>query len=116
MRVGRHEVSISNPVKPFFPKRGLTKDDLVRYYLEVAPCALHHIRRRPFHMKRYPNGVDGEFFHQKRVPAKHPDFVDEVFVTFPSVHSTVKAAGSTSGTSRQWSGAETRASGVGRTE
>src|SRR5438067_5667375 len=42
-------------------------------------------------MKRFPNGVDGEFFHQKRVPAKHPPFVDEVFVRFPSGHSTVFA-------------------------
>src|SRR5947207_1182475 len=91
MRVRRHEVKISNPEKPFFPERGLTKDDLVQYYVDVAPCALNHIRRRPFHMKRYPNGVEGEFFHQKRVPAKHPDFVDEVFVRFPSGHSTVFA-------------------------
>jgi DNA ligase D-like protein (predicted polymerase) len=42
-------------------------------------------------MKRYTGGVDGEFFHQKRVPANHPDFVDEVFVQFPSGHSTVFA-------------------------
>jgi bifunctional non-homologous end joining protein LigD len=90
MRIGRHEVQITNPDKLFFPQEGLTKDDLVRYYLDVAPCALHHIRRRPFHMKRYPNGVEGDFFHQKRVPA-HPDFVGEQFVQFPSGHSTVFA-------------------------
>jgi bifunctional non-homologous end joining protein LigD len=90
MRVGRHEVNISNPEKLFFPARGLTKGDLVQYYLDVAPCALHHIRRRPFHMKRYPNGVEGDFFHQKRVPA-HPDYVGEQFVRFPSGHSTVFA-------------------------
>ena len=42
-------------------------------------------------MKRFPNGVDGDFFHQKRVPAKHPDYVDEVPVSFPSGHSTVFA-------------------------
>src|SRR6266480_3096136 len=90
MRVGSHEVNISNPEKLFFPERGLTKGDLVKYYLDVAPCALHHIRRRPFHMKRYPNGVEGDFFHQKRVPA-HPDYVGEQFVRFPSGHSTVFA-------------------------
>src|SRR6476619_6955452 len=90
MRIGRHEVAITNPDKVFFPEPGLTKGDLVDYYLAVAPCALHHIRRRPFHMKRYPNGVDGEFFHQKRVPA-HPDYVGEQFVRFPSGHSTVFA-------------------------
>ena len=90
MRVGRQDVSISNPDKPFFPERGLTKADVVAYYVDLAPCALNHIRRRPFHMKRYPNGVDGDFFHQKRVPS-HPDYVGEQFVRFPSGHSTVFA-------------------------
>src|SRR5213080_3871194 len=90
MRVGSHEVNISNPEKLFFPERGLTKGDLIAYYLDVAPCALHHIRRRPFHMKRYPNGVEADFFHQKRVPP-HPDYVGEQFVQFPSGHSTVFA-------------------------
>src|SRR5881394_2950002 len=90
MRVRRHEVKISNPEKPFFSERGLTKADLVQYYVDVAPCALNHVRRRPFHMKRYPNGVAGDFFHQKRVPA-HPDYVGEQFVRFPSGHSTVFA-------------------------
>src|SRR6266566_3325923 len=90
MRIGRREVQITNPDKVFFPEPGLTKGDLVAYYLDVADCALNHIRRRPFHMKRYPNGVDGDFFHQKRVPP-HPDFVREQFVQFPSGHSTVFA-------------------------
>jgi DNA ligase D len=84
-------IEVSNASKLFFPERGLTKGDLVAYYVGVAEQALPHLRRRPFHMKRYPNGVDGEFFHQKRVPSKHPDFVDEVFVQFPSGHSTVFA-------------------------
>jgi bifunctional non-homologous end joining protein LigD len=81
---------VSNPDKLFFPEVGLTKGDLVRYYLDVAASALPHLRERPFHMVRYPNGVDGDFFHQKRVPA-HPDFVGEQFVQFPSGHSTVFA-------------------------
>src|SRR5213078_1577773 len=65
--------------------------DLVSYYVGVAEHALPHLRRRPFHMVRYRNGVDGEFFHQKRVPKNHPDYVDEIFVQFPSGHSTVFA-------------------------
>jgi bifunctional non-homologous end joining protein LigD len=84
-------VPVSNRDKVFFPARGLTKGDLVAYYLGVAEHALPHLRRRPFHMKRFPNGVGEDFFHQKRVPANHPDFVDEVFVQFPSGHSTVFA-------------------------
>jgi DNA ligase D len=90
VRVGRHEVNVSNSDKLFFPEIGLTKGDLVQYYVDVADCALNHIRRRPFHMKRYPHGVEGEFFHQKRVPP-HPDYVGEQFVRFPSGHSTVFA-------------------------
>jgi bifunctional non-homologous end joining protein LigD len=90
VRVGRHDVPISNPDKVFFPARALTKGDLVRYYLDVAGCAIPHLRRRPFHMVRFPNGVGGEFFHQKRVP-KHPEYVGEQFVSFPSGHTTVFA-------------------------
>ena len=91
LRIGPHDVVLTNEDKPFFPARRLTKGDLVRYYLDVADCALPHLRRRPFHMKRFTGGVEGEFFHQKRVPANHPPFVDEVPVSFPSGHSTVFA-------------------------
>ena len=91
VRVGNVDVQVTSPEKPFFPERGLTKLDLVSYYVDVAPLALPHVRRRPFHMKRYTDGVTGEFFHQKRVPKNHPDYVDEVFVQFPSGHSTVFA-------------------------
>ena len=91
LRVGRREVNVSNPDKVFFPKRGLKKIDLVEYYVDLAPCALPHLRRRLFHMKRFPNGVDHDFFHQKRVPENHPPYVDEQYVEFPSGHSTVFA-------------------------
>ena len=77
MRIGRHDVPVSNPEKVFFPARGLAKLDLVTYYLGVADHVLPHLRRRPFHMKRFPNGVEADFFHQKRVPSNHPNFVDE---------------------------------------
>jgi bifunctional non-homologous end joining protein LigD len=91
VHIGRHDVAISNPDKLFFPGPGLTKGDVVSYYVDLAGCALPHLRRRPFHMKRFPNGIDADFFHQKRVPAKHPEYVDEVPVSFPSGHSTVFA-------------------------
>jgi bifunctional non-homologous end joining protein LigD len=84
-------VAITNADKIYFPSRGLTKGDLARYYRDVADHALPHLRRRLFHMVRYPNGVDGDFFHQKRVPAQHPAYVDDFFVQFPSGHSTVFA-------------------------
>jgi bifunctional non-homologous end joining protein LigD len=83
MRIGRREVALTNLDKVFFPEAGLTKGDLVRYYLDLAACALHHVRRRPFHMKRFPNGLAGDFFHQKRVPNPHPDWLETVHVVFP---------------------------------
>jgi bifunctional non-homologous end joining protein LigD len=91
VRIGRYEVPITNPDKVFFPVPGVTKGGLVQYYVDLAPQILPQISRRPFHMKRFPHGVDGEFFHQKRVPANHPPYVDEVPVSFPSGHSTVFA-------------------------
>ena len=83
MRVGRREVSFSNPGKIFFPERGLTKGDLVEYYLDVAGCVLNHVSNRPMQMLRYPDGVEGFRFYQKRVPVPHPDWLDTVHIRFP---------------------------------
>jgi DNA ligase D len=84
VRVGRREVKVTNLDKVFFPEPGLTKGDLIRYYLDVAPSVLHHVRNRPMQMKRYPNGVEGEFFYQKRVPVPHPDWLETTHIGFPS--------------------------------
>ena len=84
MRVGRREVRVTNLGKVFFPEPGLTKGDLIAYYVDVAACVLHHVGRRPMQMKRYPDGVDGFFFYQKRVPEPHPDWLDTVHIRFPS--------------------------------
>ncbi|MGH3022370.1 MAG: non-homologous end-joining DNA ligase [Gaiellaceae bacterium] len=83
MRIGRREVALTNLDKVFFPAPGLTKGDLVRYYLDVAPFALGHVQRRPMQMKRYPNGVEADFFYQKRVPTPHPDWLETVRIVFP---------------------------------
>jgi bifunctional non-homologous end joining protein LigD len=80
------DVRISNPDKVFFPQRGLTKGDLVAYYLDLAPQILHHVQRRPMQMLRYPDGVEGFSFYQKRIPPNHPDFVETVHVVFPSAN------------------------------
>jgi DNA ligase D len=88
MRVGSREVRFSNSDKVFFPEPGLTKGDLVRYYLDVAPCLLHHVRNRPMQMLRYPDGVDGFRFYQKRVPVPHPDWLETVHIQFPSGRTT----------------------------
>ena len=84
MLVDGREVALTNQEKVLFPQSGLTKGDLVRYYVDVAPAVLHHVRKRPMQMKRYPNGVDADFFYQKRVPNPHPDWLETVHVNYPS--------------------------------
>jgi DNA ligase D-like protein (predicted polymerase) len=79
-----HEVRVTNPHKVYFPAAGVTKLDLVGYYLAVADAALRAIGRRPLVLKRYVNGIEGEGFYQKRAPAKRPDWVRTVELTFPS--------------------------------
>ncbi len=65
-------VSVSNPDKMFFPEAGVTKLDLVRYYLSVADGAVRGVSDRPMALKRFPNGAGGDFFFQKRAPANLP--------------------------------------------
>ena len=84
MLIGGREVALTNQDKVFFPASGATKGDLVRYYVDLAGVVLPHTRRRPMQMKRYPNGVAGDFFYQKRVPVPHPDWLDTFRVKFPS--------------------------------
>lgn len=82
--VDGHEVAISNPDKLLFPEAGLTKLDLVHYYLAVAEGALRGAGGRPCVLVRYPDGVGGEFFFQKRAPANRPDWVEVSTIHFPS--------------------------------
>ena len=78
------EVTISNPSKVFFADAGITKLDLVRYYVAVAEGALRGVRDRPMALKRFVNGAEGEFFFQKRAPASVPPYVRTVELAFPS--------------------------------
>jgi len=77
------EVAITNPNKVLFPEHGHTKLDLAQYYLAVAEGALRGAGGRPNVLVRYPNGVGGEFFYQKRAPAR-PSYMDIVTLRFPS--------------------------------
>lgn len=82
--VAGREVVVTNPDKPFFRERGVTKIDLVRYYLAVADGALRGIAARPMALKRFVNGAEGEFFFQKRAPENRPDWIETVELRFPS--------------------------------
>lgn len=76
LEIAGHEVRISSPTKMVFPEPGITKLDVVRYYLAVAEGALRGAGGRPMVLKRFPKGIDAEPFFQKRVPENHPGFVD----------------------------------------
>ena len=78
------EVAITNPDKVLFPKPQYSKRDLVRYYLAVAEGALRGAGDRPNVLVRYPNGIKGEFFYQKRAPESRPPWIEVVTLTFPS--------------------------------
>jgi DNA ligase D-like protein (predicted polymerase) len=79
-----HDVTISNPGKVFFADAGITKMDLVTYYLAVADGAVLGVRDRPMALKRFVDGAAGEAFFQKRAPKSVPDFVRTVELSFPS--------------------------------
>src|SRR2546423_13361342 len=81
------EIAISNPDKVFFPQPGYTKLDLVRYYVAVADGALRGAGGRPMALKRYVNGIEGEFFYQKRAPEARPLWMEVVELKFPSGRS-----------------------------
>jgi len=89
--VAGHEVSISSPDKVVFPGPGLTKLDLVHYYLAVADGALRGAAGRPMVLKRFPKGIDAEPFFQKRVPENHPDFIDTATLHYASGTSAEEA-------------------------
>lgn len=84
IEVAGREVSISSPSKVYFPAAGITKLDLVRYYLAVGEGALRGISNRPIVLKRYVNGIEGEHFFQKRAPQGKPAWVPTVRISFPS--------------------------------
>jgi DNA ligase D-like protein (predicted polymerase) len=85
LSIDGREVRISNPEKPYFTRQvKLSKFDIVKYYLSVAPGALQGIKDRPIVLKRFVDGAEGEAFYQKRAPADHPEWLRTVTLSFPS--------------------------------
>jgi DNA ligase D len=77
------DVRISNPARPYFSARGETKLDLAGYYLAVGPGIVNALRERPCMLHRFPDGVDGEKVHQKRLPRGAPPWVETIRLHFP---------------------------------
>jgi DNA ligase D-like protein (predicted polymerase) len=84
LTIDGHALTLSNPDKVLFPEAGYSKRDLLQYYLAVAAGALNAAGDRPNVLVRYPNGITGEFFYQKRAPASRPDWIETVTLRFPS--------------------------------
>jgi bifunctional non-homologous end joining protein LigD len=72
LEVGGKRLPVSNLNKIFYPKVGFTKGQVIDYYIRIAPVLLPHLKDRPLTLKRYPNGVEGEFFYEKRCPSFRP--------------------------------------------
>jgi bifunctional non-homologous end joining protein LigD len=73
--VAGRALAVSNLDKVLYPKAGFTKGEMIHYYIQIAPVLLPHLKDRPLTMKRYPNGVEAEFFYEKNCPAHRPNWV-----------------------------------------
>ena len=73
--VADRKIQVSNLDKILYPKAGFTKGQVIDYYIRIAPVLLPHLKDRPLTMKRYPNGVEGEFFYEKNCPSHRPKWV-----------------------------------------
>jgi bifunctional non-homologous end joining protein LigD len=93
LRLGPHVVQLTNLDKLFWPELGLTKADLLQYYVDVSTVLLPHLRDRAMVMKRYPNGIHGKWFFMKRTPSPRPEWLEtceilhesENLIAFPMV-------------------------------
>ncbi len=74
VEVDGRRIVLGNLDKVFYPQAGFTKGDVVDYYARIAPALIPHLRDRPLTLKRYPEGVDGPFFYEKRCPRYRPDW------------------------------------------
>lgn len=81
---GGRAVRLSNPDKVYFPEKGYTKRDVAEYFLSVGAGITRALRDRPTTLQRFVDGVDGDFFYQKRAPKNLPDWIPTARITFPS--------------------------------
>ncbi|OXM42779.1 DNA polymerase domain-containing protein [Amycolatopsis alba] len=84
VEAGERKVRVSSPDKVYFPARGITKRQVVAHYVAVGEPLLRAIGERPTTLKRYVDGVEGDWFYAKRVPKGAPDWVETAKITFPS--------------------------------
>src|SRR4051812_31734220 len=81
LKIGKTTVNLSNLEKVLYPEVGFTKGQVVEYYLKLSSVIVPHVKNRPLTLKRYPNGVDGMMFYEKRCPPHAPEWIKKVTVT-----------------------------------
>lgn len=87
-QIAGHTVRLSSPDKVIFPGRGFTKRDVFEYYLAVGDGILRALRDRPTTLQRFPDGIEGEAFYQKRIPTRGvPDWIRTATIKFPSMRT-----------------------------
>jgi bifunctional non-homologous end joining protein LigD len=84
LMIGRRPITLTNLAKPFWPERGITKADLLRYYAAIAPVLLPYLANRAMVMKRYPDGAVGKYFFMKRTPTPHPSWLRQCAIEHAS--------------------------------
>jgi len=80
VQIGNKTLYVKNLTKILYPKTGFTKGDVIDYYLKIAPTVLPYLKGRPLTLKRYPNGVTGMFFYEKRCPSHRPEWIETIEV------------------------------------
>ena len=80
VRVDKYEQKLSNLEKVFWQEENITKGDLIKYYLDIHEYLLPHLKSRPLVMKRYPDGIRGEFFYQKECPNYAPEWINKITI------------------------------------
>src|SRR4051812_10462128 len=89
--IAGHDVRLTSPDKVMFPQRGYTKRDVFDYYLSVGDGIMRALRNRPTTLQRFPDGIEGETFFQKRIPARGvPEWIRTAEITFPSMRTAVE--------------------------
>jgi bifunctional non-homologous end joining protein LigD len=84
IQIGRRTIRVTHPERVLFPRDGVTKGDVARYYAEIGDVIVPHLRERPFTLKRYPHGIDGQAYFHKQAPKGKPDWIPtRQFRTWP---------------------------------
>jgi bifunctional non-homologous end joining protein LigD len=87
LSISGKEVKISNTAKVYYPETGFTKGAMLKYYIDIAPAMLPHLKDRPLSFKRYPDGVNGLSFFEKNCPVHRPDWVETTAVWSDQKHA-----------------------------